>query len=77
MARLTLKAVNKEIQKKYPKVILVRDNSGYFYITSDDAETYKKLIAPLFETAIETYRLNMLTLDMWMFEVNRLFSKLK
>lgn len=67
---LTLKAVNKEIQKKYPGVILEK-GKGYFYIYSED-EDHK--LHSLFTRSIGVNSLNQLTMEQWLSSVDYLFE---
>ena len=68
----TLAEVNKAIQKKYPKVILVKGR-GYFYISSNDNEMALK-IARLYTTSIPVCKLSQLTIEQWVNDVESLLK---
>lgn len=64
---LTLRQINAEIEKRYPKVFLVKGR-GYYYLASDDDRISLKLAA-LYTTSIAIFRMGHLSLDRWMQEV--------
>ncbi len=69
---VNIKSLNKAIHAKYPHVKL-RRGKGYYYIYSDDEATADK-IAALYTTSIYVYRLNHLSMDQWMSEVDTLME---
>jgi hypothetical protein len=72
MARLTIKTVNKAIQKVHPQIELVR-GEGYFYIVGMD-DLMKDKVCMLYSTSIPVYRLSHLTLEQWVESVNDLLK---
>jgi hypothetical protein len=70
--RLTVSAINNEIEKEFPHVKLAR-GEGYYYIYSDDHETGLR-IADLYSTSIYVNQLRHLTLEQWVQEVRNLFD---
>ncbi len=71
MKRLTCKVITKAFYKKHPKVKikfwLIRGD-GYFYLTSDDIEFYKKFKS----TSIYTFKLFHMTLEQWVSSIEAL-----
>ena len=68
--RLALKTINKEIQKHFPQLELVK-GEGYFYFISDDVDIYG-----LDSTSIYCYKLNDLSLNSWISEAENVDKKL-
>lgn len=68
----SLEALNKEIQKKYPGLELVR-GEGYYYLYSDDPELGLK-IAGLFCSGIYVYDVSHISLERWLIEIENLFN---
>jgi hypothetical protein len=64
---LTLKTVNREVQKKFPGYELLKGN-GYFYVHGHNSHMWN-------ETMIYTYRLNHMTLDQWIDSVTHIINK--
>jgi hypothetical protein len=69
MSHLRMSQVNREIQKKYPLIKLVK-GKGYHYIASDDPEMGVK-VAMLYTTIIGVPFLNQQSLDAWIHSVER------
>jgi hypothetical protein len=65
--RLTLKTVNRAIQKKYP-LIYIYKGERVFIVWSDDIEMQLKLSA-LFQISIEVYALNQQSVSKWVEDV--------
>jgi hypothetical protein len=72
MARLTMKTVNKAIQKVHPQIELVK-GEGYFYIVGLDDLTKDK-VGMLYNTSIPVYRLSHLSLEQWIESVTYLLK---
>ena len=60
---VTLKQINKEIQKEHAAIELVR-GSGYFYLVGNDDDA-RRLLNELNSTSIPCYTLNQMTLERW------------
>jgi len=71
--RLTLTALNKELEKHFPHVRLAR-GEGYYYIYSDNEETGLR-IAGLYSSGIYVNQLKHLTIEQWIQEVRDLFDE--
>ena len=65
-----MKTVNKEIQKLYPKMELIK-GEGYFYFISEDID-----IQQLYTTSVYTFLLNDLTLIDWIREAKEIDDKI-
>lgn len=63
---LTLKTVNREIQKSFPGFELFKGDD-IFYIVGPGTELW-------YQTSIYTYRLNHLTIEQWIEEVKYLIN---
>lgn len=70
---ITLKRVNKEIQKKYPHLVLER-GGDYFYFTSDDQALSEALVKAK-TTAVYVYRLNHQTLEQWLADADAMMKE--
>lgn len=65
--RLTIRILNEAIQEKWPHVKLAK-GKGYFYVYSDEADMGLKL-AGLYTTSIDVDKINLMSLDRWVSEV--------
>ena len=70
---ITLKKVNKAIQKEFPTCFLVK-GEGYFYIASDD-ETWGNKIAMMHSQGIHTHSIKHQNMEQWLTDVRFLFSE--
>lgn len=64
MKRLTCKQITKAFYEKNPEIELkfwLIQGEGYFYLTSDDLDFYRRFKT----TSILTYRLKHMTLEQW------------
>ncbi len=66
---LTLKTVNREIQKSFPEFELFKGDN-LFYIVGPNTELWD-------QTSVYTYRINHLTLAQWVEEVKYLINRNK
>lgn len=73
--RITLKQVNKAIQKIHPEVELVK-GEGYFYVAGI-TESMRLTIAGFYETSIYVYRINHQSIERWVDDVNRIMKQAK
>ena len=64
---LTLKKINKAVQKLYPEIQVVR-TLDYFTVWSEN-EAISLKIAGLYQNSIHVYRVNQLTLEQWISHV--------
>lgn len=71
---LTLARVNKKIQEKYPKLLLVR-GEDYFYFSSDDDALADALLARE-SSAVYVYRLNHQSLEQWLADADWVMKSL-
>jgi len=69
----TLAQLNKEIDKKYPKVFLAK-GEGNWYLASDDNET-GLMLAGFYQTSINTCYLSQLPMERWMQDVDTLMKQ--
>lgn len=71
----SLAQVNREIQKRFPEIMLVKGR-GYFYIASDDENMGLKL-AELYTTSIMVNKLTQQTVEAWVKDVEYLVNKIE
>lgn len=72
--KLRLKNVNAAIEAKFPDVELVK-GAGYFYLVGKTEEMSNKLYS-IQSTSIYVYKLNELTLEQWLDDVERIIKKI-
>ncbi len=71
---ITCKQITKAFYKKHPEIKIqfwLIQGEGYFYLTSDDDEFYRRFA----ETSIATFRLKHLTLKHWVTQIEWLCEK--
>ena len=75
MKKLILKTVNKEIQKEYPFLELVK-GEGYFYFISIGDEESTKALSSLNTTTVLTYKLNDFSMKQWLSEAKDIYEQM-
>lgn len=73
--RFTLKHVNKEIQKEFPFVELVKGEGYYYLIPSSIEAENNPILKYMVDSSVYIYRLCDQPIERWMVDVRELISK--